>query len=424
MLKLQLIKEMVRRTERTIHIMLFHLLKKNSAVAICILFLTINAFSQSPVPSDAKLDTVAQGFKQPEGPVWVDGLGLLFSDIVSSKIYLWSEATQSLSVFLEHSDSSNGLTLDSDGRLVLTQMLKRRVARREHDGTIVPLAETFRGKKFNSPNDVVVKSDGSIFFTDPDFNVPSGQKKELAIKGIYRISPGGTVQLLDSTFDKPNGICFSPDEKKLYVNESAQCKIYVWDVLNDSTIADKKLFYTIPSSGYADGMKVDTAGNLYCTGPTGVWIISPKGTLLDKIATPLNPSNCAWGESARTTLYITAGNGQGVVYRIRLSKPSNVEDHSSLFPDAPELYQNFPNPFNPSTCFQYQLYENGYVTFDVFDLYGRKIQTLFQGNQQAGFHSIRYNGSQLSSGAYIYRLAVQSNAGKMLSSSKRFVLLK
>nr|MBP8976119.1 SMP-30/gluconolactonase/LRE family protein [Bacteroidota bacterium] len=341
-------------------------------------------------------------------------------------IYLWSEDTQKLSVFLEHSDSSNGLTLDSDGRLVLTQMLKRRVARRERDGTIIPLAETFRGKKFNSPNDVVVKSDGSIFFTDPDFNVPSGQKKELAIKGIYRISPGGTVQLLDSTFDKPNGICFSPDEKKLYVNESAQCKIYVWDVLNDSTIANKKLFYTIPLFGYADGMKVDTAGNLYCTGPTGVWIISPQGTLLGKIATPLNPSNCAWGESARTTLYITAGNGngQGVVYRIRLSKPSKVNDHSLLFPNAPELYQNFPNPFNPSTCFQYQLYDNGYVTFDVFDLYGRNIQTLFQGNQQAGFHSIYFDGSQLSSGAYIYRLAVQSDAGKLLSSSKRFILLK
>ena len=167
-------------------------------------------------------------------------------------------------------------------------MRLRRIARQELDGSIIPLASTFRDKKFNSPNDLVVKSDGSIFFTDPDFNIPYPYNKELAFKGVYRISTSGSIKLLDSTFDKPNGICFSPDEKKLYVNESPKCRIYVWDVVDDSTIANKKLFYQIPASGYADGMKVDSAGNVYCTGPTGVWIISPNSEYLDKIAVPEN----------------------------------------------------------------------------------------------------------------------------------------
>ena len=128
----------------------------------------------------------------------------------------------SLKVYMHPSDSSNGLTLDLQGRLILTQMLSRRVARQELNGDITPLASTYNGKKFNSPNDVVVKSDGSIFFTDPDFNIPVNQKKELTFQGIYRISPSGTLSLLDSSLNKPNGICFSLDEKKLYVDESAK----------------------------------------------------------------------------------------------------------------------------------------------------------------------------------------------------------
>ena len=141
------------------------------------------------------------------------------------------------------SDSSNRLTLDLQGRLILTQMELRRVSRRETNGTITPLASTYNGKRFNSPNDVVVKSDSSIFFTDPDFNIPIGEKAELSFKGIYRISPSGGLTLLDSTLDKPNGICFSLDESKLYVNESAQAKIYVWDVSGDS-LTNKRLIFS------------------------------------------------------------------------------------------------------------------------------------------------------------------------------------
>ncbi len=273
------------------------------------------AYAQSPVPPGAQLVKVATGFTQPEGPVWKDGVGLLFSDIAKSKIYVWTPA-DSAKVYLQPSDSSNGLTLDLQGRLILTQMLDRRVSRQETNGTITPLASTYNGKRFNSPNDVVVKSDGSIFFTDPNFNVPFGQKQELTFQGIYRISPAGTLTLLDSTLALPNGICFSRDEKKLYVNDSQKRIIYEWDVVNDSTISNKTPLYTIPITGYADGMKIDTAGNIYCTGPTGIWIVSSSGTYLGKIAMSETPSNCNWGDADRQTLYITAGKS---LYRIRLS---------------------------------------------------------------------------------------------------------
>lgn len=262
-----------------------------------------------------RLEKLATGFQQPEGPVWKDGVGLLFSDIARSKIYVWSPVDSSTGIYLQPSDSSNGLTLDRQGRLILTQMLKRRVSRLETDGSITSLVSTYGGKKFNCPNDVVVRSDGSIFITDPDFNIPAGQLSELHFQGIYRLSPSGSLQLLDSTFDKPNGICFSPDEQKLYVNDSHKCIIYVWDVPNDSTISNKKVFYTIPASGYADGMKTDPQGNIYCTGPTGIWIVSPSGALLERITMSETPSNCNWGDADRKTLYITAGSS---LYRIRL----------------------------------------------------------------------------------------------------------
>jgi gluconolactonase len=275
------------------------------------------AFSQSPVPPGAKLEKVATGFQFVEGPVWKDGVGLLFSDIWPSKIYLWSPKDSSVSFYLNPSDSSNGLTLDNHGNLILTQMQLQRVSRQESDGSITPLVSTYMGKKFNSPNDIIVTSKGSIYFTDPDFNTPGGKaNKELTFQGIYRLSPSGSLTVLDSTLTLPNGICLSPDEKKLYVNDSQAGKIYMWDVLSDSTITHKTLLYSIPIGGYADGMKVDPSGNIYCTGPGGVWVVSPTGTYLGKISTPETPTNCNWGDMERNTLYITARTS---IYRIRLT---------------------------------------------------------------------------------------------------------
>jgi gluconolactonase len=260
---------------------------------------------------------IAGGFQFVEGPVWKDGVGLLFSDIEANKIYRWVPET-GVKEYLFPSDSSNGLTYDREGRLVLTQMRLRRIARLEKNGSITPLASTYRNKRFNCPNDLVYSAAGSLFFTDPDFNIPSGQSSELGFRGVYRVSTRGYVQMLDSTFDEPNGICFSPDGKTLYVNDSPQCIIYAWKVVNDSTITKKRVFFSIPRTGYADGMKTDPAGNVYCTGPRGVWVIAPSGSLLGLIPIPESPTNCAWGDADRKTLYVTATSG---VYRVRWTSP-------------------------------------------------------------------------------------------------------
>ena len=383
---------------------------------LVLIFISAFSFAQSPIPPGAKLEKIAIGLLQPEGPVWKDSVGLLFSDIKANLIYLWSPKDSSLKPYLDPSDSSNGLTFDHLGRLVLTQMELRRVARQEKDGNIIPLASTYHGKKFNSPNDLVVKSDGSIFFTDPDFNIPYPYDHELNFQGIYRISPTGTIKLLDSTFDKPNGICFSPDEKKLYVNDSHKCQIYVWDVVNDSIITNKKLFYQIPASGYADGMKVDSAGNIYCAGPTGIWIVSPGGKYLDKIAMSENPSNCNWGDADGKTLYITAGKS---LYRIRLATITGIESHGSLKTKTFKLYGNYPNPFNPATTITFDLSKNQNVTLKIFDILGNEKGTLLNGYLSAGRHSITFNGDSFPSGVYLY----QMEAGNFVQT-KKMVLLR
>ncbi|HTP13814.1 MAG TPA: SMP-30/gluconolactonase/LRE family protein [Bacteroidota bacterium] len=373
------------------------------------------ALAQSPVPPGAQLEKLATGFLQPEGPLWKDSAGLLFSDIKGNTIYLWSPVDGSTKPFLSPSDSSNGLTFDRQGCLILTQMAKRRVSRQETNGLITPLVSTYTGKRFNSPNDVVVRSDNSIFFTDPDFNIPVGQQSELHYQGIYRISPEGTLKLLDSTFDKPNGICFSPDETKLYVNDSHKCIIYVWDVVNDSTIANRKVLYSIPASGYADGMKTDAEGNVYCTGPTGVWIVSPSGTLLDRIQMSETPSNCNWGDADRKTLYITAGSS---IYRIRLLMTGVSSPHIRKSGNY-ELRESYPNPCNPGTTINFYVPRTGRVTLCVFDVTGRRVAMLATGMLSAGEYSRRWDTTRVSSGVYFCRLSAEA-----YSNTKKIVVMK
>ena len=278
------------------------------------------SYAQSPVPKGAELELIADGFQFVEGPVWNDSLGLLFSDMPANKIYRWTPE-DSISIFLDPSGNSNGLTYDLMQSLILTQTGLRRVARLVSNGSQTSLTHSFDGKKFNSPNDIVVKSDGSIFFTDPPFNIPQGQKQELSFAGIYRISPTGSLMLLDSSLTLPNGICFSPDESMLYVNDSQARIIYVWDVVGDSTIVNKRKFASITPVGYADGMKVDLSGNLYCAGPLGVWIFASNGTVLDTIMVPGHTTNINWGGKDGKTLYITAGNS---VYRINFSEQNGT----------------------------------------------------------------------------------------------------
>ena len=373
--------------------------------------------AQSPVPSGAKVEKIATGFEFTEGPLWKDGAGLLFSDTHRSIIYLWRQSDSSVQVYLKPSDSSNGLTFDHDGNLILTQMLRRRISRQEKDGSITPLASTYMEKKFNSPNDIIVTPSGSIYFTDPDFNTPAGESKELTFQGIYRYSPSSdSLILLDGSLKLPNGICLSPDGKKLYVNDSQAGKIYMWDVVNDSTISNKTLLYSIPLGGYADGMKVDQDGNIYCTGPTGVWIVSPSGTQLDKIAVPETPSNCAWGDADRKTLYITA---QKSIYRIRLAPATKVKDEGMNVIRTNTLFANYPNPFNPTTAIDFRIHTPGYASLKIFDLSGKFIATLFSGQAVPGTYSRKWNASEYPSGVYLCSLQSQGYA-----AVKKMLLLK
>ena len=380
-----------------------------------ILLNTISA--QSPIPAGAKVVQIASGIQQPEGPVWKDGVGLLFSDIKDNKIYKWTQAGGK-QIYLSPSDSSNGLTLDHQGRLILTQMRLRRVSRQETDSTITVLASTYKGKKFNSPNDVVVKSSGSIFFTDPNYNIPYPYDKELGFQGIYRISPTGSLILLDKSLSEPNGICFSLDEKKLYVDDSNSGTIYVWDVVNDSTIANKAKFYQVPNGGGVDGMKIDSVGNIYSSGSHGILIISPNGTLIGSITiTGINTSNCCWGNADRKTLFITGGSS---VYMISLNTTGvKSPDTKTGMNNSFELYPNYPNPFNPSTKIRYSISKNSNVKLTIFSIIGQEVETLVNRYQPTGSYEETFNAGKLASGMYIYRL----NAGGF-SMSKKMVYEK
>ena len=301
------------------------------------------------VPAGAMLERVATGFTWVEGPVWDSG-SLFFAEIPSNSIRRWTPGS-GVSIFLQPSGykgsdaygrepGSNGMTLDARGRLTVAGHAQRDVFRFESlnpEGPITILADTYQGKRLNSPNDLVYRSDGSLYFTDPPYGLrtqnDSDREKELQANGVYRIphalehKPGAPpardeLQQLITDLPRPNGIAFSPDEKYLYVNNSEPKKIWMrYRVKPDGTLADPKLLYDAtsdPRVGGPDGMKVDVEGNIYSAGPGGVWIISPEGKALGTIVMPERVSNVAWAGPDRKTLYITASTS---IYRVHLKIP-------------------------------------------------------------------------------------------------------
>jgi gluconolactonase len=289
------------------------------------------------VPPNPKIFKLAEGFKFIEGPVWVrDGRYLLFSDPNNNTIYKYTPDGQ-LTVFREKSGydgadiaeygqpGSNGLTLDREGRLTINEHGNRRVTRLEKDGRLTVLADRYEGKRLNSPNDLVYKSDGSLYFTDPPFGLPKfydDPRKELAYSGVFRLA-GGTLQLVSKDLIGPNGLAFSPDEKYLYVdNWDIKKKVVMrYDVNADGTLSNGRIFFDMtgaPGEEALDGLKVDQQGNLYVSGPGGLWIISSEGKHLGTIKAPKLPANFAWGDEDGRTLYMTARTG---LYRMRLNVP-------------------------------------------------------------------------------------------------------
>ena len=279
--------------------------------------------------ADATVEQVAEGFQFIEGPVWVGGADdghLLFSDIPGDTVYRWSEA-DGTSVFLNPvflpeletngQGGSNGLTLDLEGRVVLCEHGNRRLARIEEDGSRITLADRYEGSRLNSPNDVVFHSSGSAFFTDPPYGLASPEAAELDWNGVYRLDPDGTVHLLADGQTRPNGIGLSPDEGTLYVaNSDGEARQWMaYPVNDDLDLGEGSVLLDLTDSdaaGVPDGFAVDSAGNLWASGPGGIVVISPAGEHLGTIRPPEQPANAAFGNDGRT-LYLTAQTG---LYRI------------------------------------------------------------------------------------------------------------
>ena len=266
-------------------------------------------------------EQLATNFQFTEGPIWLPDNSLLFSDIPANRIYRWT-ADNGIDVWREPTGNANGLTLDREGRLLACEHTGRRVSRTEADGSIVTLADHYQGKRLNSPNDVVVKSDGTIYFTDPPYGIEP-QEREQSCNGLYRILIDGTMELLVDDFDRPNGLAFSPDESVLYVDDSPRRHVRAFDVEIDGQLTNSRIFADMdhPQPGSPDGMKIDEAGHLFVTGATGIWVFEPDGTHLGVIVTPERPANCAWGDVDRQSLYITARTS---LYRIRVKIPGHL----------------------------------------------------------------------------------------------------
>ena len=290
------------------------------------------------VPAGAHAQQLAEGYAFLEGPVWVRKGGyLLFSDIPANVIDKRTSDGK-ISVFIKPSGytgsdpsqagrtidngkatvnliGSNAVTVDRQGRIVFCAQGDRSVVRIEKDGKRTVLADRFEGKRLNSPNDLVYKSDGALYFTDPPAGLPKGDddpKKEIPFDGVFLLKDG-KLQVLDKSFLRPNGLAFAPGEKIFYVNDSFKKTIMRFDVRPDDTLANGQVFIDMngdDAPGVPDGMKVDTKGNVYCTGPGGVWIISPEGKHLATIKTPERITNLAFGNADGKMLYLTGRTGE------------------------------------------------------------------------------------------------------------------
>ena len=296
----------------------------------------IDAALNDIISEKATIEVLAEGYDWSEGPVWVDSQQmLLFSDVPKNIIYKWTEKngaekylTPSGYTSSEPTQSkepgSNGLTLDNEGRLILCQHGDRRLARLDATldqpkAAFVSLADRYDGKRFNSPNDVVCRKNGDLFFTDPPYGLPlqneSDPAKEIPFQGVYKVSTDGKLTLLVDSLTRPNGLAFTPDEKTLIVANSDPAKAiwYAFYITANDSLVNQRIFYNATTdakaenNGLPDGLKIDRQGNVFATGPGGVWIFNKEGKVLGKIRTPVPTANCAFADGEKT-LFLTSDN--------------------------------------------------------------------------------------------------------------------
>jgi gluconolactonase len=268
------------------------------------------------VDHQAKLETVATGFGFTEGPMW-DAAGFLYvSDETINKIFrVYPNGKKEEVIALGDPD---GNTFDRQHRLIDCASVLRAIIALTADGKYKILADHYDGKKFNSPNDVIVGPDGALYFTDPTLDLVAGEKQEIPFQGVYRLDDAGNVRLLTKDLTQPNGLAFSPDGKHFYIDDSEKRNIRVYDVASDGTLNSGRIFGEEPGGkhdGVPDGIKVDKSGNLFVTGPKGIWVWDAFGNHLGTIAMPEQPANLAWGDQDYRTLYITATTS---VYRLEM----------------------------------------------------------------------------------------------------------
>jgi gluconolactonase len=272
------------------------------------------------------LDQIAHGLYFGEGPVWDRRKKrFLWVDIIGDAIWEWTPGVGARTL-VHPSSHANGMTFDREGRLVVAGWSQRTIWRIEHDGAFTTIASRFEGKKFNSPNDIVVRSDGSVYWTDSAGGlvipgmVGEDMQRQLDIQAVFRLTPQGEVKLVVEDTVYPNGLCFSPDEAILYVNDTRLAQIRAFDVNADGSVKNGRVFHKLTGSeaGVADGMKCDREGNVYCTGPGGIHVIDPAGRLLGRLRVAGHCTNLAWGDDDWRSLYLTTYHG---VHRTRLNIP-------------------------------------------------------------------------------------------------------
>ncbi|PAP75810.1 SMP-30/gluconolactonase/LRE family protein [Rubrivirga marina] len=365
-------------------------------VALVLVF-TIAASAQSPVAPGAEPERIASGFQFTEGPVWFEGT-LLFSDIPANRVYRWDPESGQTETFLSPSQKSNGLALDADGNLLLAQHAAQRVARLDGD-VETALAEAYEGDAFNSPNDLTLHPDGSIYFSDPTWGL-EGRPSETGFTGVYRLDPDGTVDLLADDLHQPNGVAFSPDLATFYVSTSDERTVVAYDHA-DGALSNGRVFATLTGGtpfDAADGMEVDGQGRLYVAGPRGVWIFAPDGTVLDVVDVPDQTTNVAFGPD--DTLYITSGPG---VYRLSLVAGTTAGEAGPVRLGL-TIETVAPNPSRGLTAVTIRLDRARAVGMDVVDALGRTVRTLDLGPLAAGEHRAEVDLGGLAPGVYTVRL--------------------